>query len=659
MNGKKKKNLILALVIVLIAAALLALPALLRAPKESEAEGLSYLSARVERGNVRTTISGGGTITDPEGSVISVPKGVEITEYLVSNGDAVEEGQLLAVTDPNSVLRTIATVQENLDYLSRKLQRTSTNDAAVKFITTPAAGRVKAVYAQVGDEAKEIMETHGALAVISLDGLMVTTVRTDAELAVGTAVTVILSDGTEKQGRIEHRRDGELTVTLPDDKGAIGETVSVLAPDSAELGTGELAVHSALNITATDGLVDYVYVKEGAAVGANYRLFRARDVDDTVEFRTLSILRRDYEQTMLKLFEIYSSGGLTAPADGCVSGIDTTRVGQMSADGKRPQLLFLSASSGDPAPTPTPDINSTPAGQLKNKYAMVSTVTFGSITFMVQDDSAPATDYKSQPAINYGALHEETFTSFAGVTIYEYDTNAGRWAVIHAAALREGDVLYFVYDSADKLIWIIRPQQSSGGDAGGYVGGGGGGGEAPFTMYDLTETELMSVIPQDRVTVAVSVDEMDILSVYPGQSAEITLDALPGRMFEGTVTQIDPVGKNSGGSTRYTVTVSIERLDGMLGGMNATAIMTVGVTEDVLTIPVAALDQKGTQTIVYTGFDAETHTLLDPVVITTGVSDSDTVEVTSGLNEGETVWYAYYGSQGAIPWKIPPETAEA
>jgi multidrug efflux pump subunit AcrA (membrane-fusion protein) len=74
----------------------------------------------------------------------------------------------------------------------------------------------------------------------------------------------------------------------------------------------------------------------------------------------------------------------------------------------------------------------------------------------------------------------------------------------------------------------------------------------------------------------------------------------------------------------------------------------VGTTENVLTIPVAALNQRGSRSFVYTGFDSEKRTLTDPVDVELGVSDGQTVEVLGGLNEGDRVWYSYYETE-ALP----------
>ena len=178
-------------------------------------------------------------------------------------------------------------------------------------------------------------------------------------------------------------------------------------------------------------------------------------------------------------------------------------------------------------------------------------------------------------------------------------------------------------------------------------------------MYDRTETELMRVSPMDTVSVQMLVDEMDILSVHTGQEAEITVDALPGRAFTGTVTAIDPNGKNNGGNSKYTVTITMPRAENMLDGMNAMAVLTVGTTENVLWLPAEALAEQGFKTVVYTGFDAKTGELTGPAEVVTGVSDGDKVEIVSGLEEGQTVWYIAYESAEAALFSgaAAPESA--
>ena len=132
------------------------------------------------------------------------------------------------------------------------------------------------------------------------------------------------------------------------------------------------------------------------------------------------------------------------------------------------------------------------------------------------------------------------------------------------------------------------------------------------------------------------------------QTAEITVDALPGQSFRGVVTEIGGVGANSGGSSKYDVELTLDRSPDMLEGMNTSVV----VYKDSITgllIPAAALNNIGSRTFVYTACDAKTKQLSAPVDVITGSSDGNLVEIVSGLTEGQTVWYAYYDSLSADP----------
>ena len=301
------------------------------------------------------------------------------------------------------------------------------------------------------------------------------------------------------------------------------------------------------------------------------------------------------------------------------------------------QLMLL---AGNGVPSPEKDKPS----KYKNHSAAVSAINFGSVTFVVEKEPRKVKDYKDAPKIDYKKTKPDVRTDFTNIPIYTL--SGKKWKTITVNQLSVGDVLYFVKNKAGDLVMIVRSKQPEP-----EWGGGGGGGPAEeerFEMYQLTDVELMQVSPQNQMTVEVKIDELDILSVARGQTAEITVDALPGRAFSGTVTRIDPKGKNSGGNTRYTITITMDRDESMLQGMNATAILTVGQTENVLTVPAAALCQRGSRSFVYTGFDAEKRQLTGPVDVELGVSDGQTVEILSGLQEGDRVWYSYYETE-ALP----------
>ena len=61
-----------------------------------------------------------------------------------------------------------------------------------------------------------------------------------------------------------------------------------------------------------------------------------------------------------------------------------------------------------------------------------------------------------------------------------------------------------------------------------------------------------------------------LVVLHDGQTVEVTFDALPDRIFDGTVTSVAPVSSAEQGSTNYTVDVDVADLDPALRwGMTA------------------------------------------------------------------------------------------
>lgn len=155
---------------------------------------------------------------------------------------------------------------------------------------------------------------------------------------------------------------------------------------------------------------------------------------------------------------------------------------------------------------------------------------------------------------------------------------------------------------------------------------------------NISDVTAFTVSPDETMNLSISVDELDILSIAEGQSADITFDALENQTFTGTVTSISGTASVNGGVAKYTVEIEMEKDDNMRIGMNASATIKVEDAEDILLIPSAALQERGDSTFVYTG-QSEDGTLTDEVEVETGLSDGSNVEITSGLSEGDTVYY--------------------
>ena len=180
--------------------------------------------------------------------------------------------------------------------------------------------------------------------------------------------------------------------------------------------------------------------------------------------------------------------------------------------------------------------------------------------------------------------------------------------------------------------------------AGGMSGYGTAAKTAAYDSYDTTKKDAAVITADEEMTVQIQVDELDIRTLETGMEATVTLDALPGSSFTGAITAINPYGENSGGNTKYTVTVTLPRDEKMLSGMNASVKITTGVSGTVPTVPAAAVVFDAGKSWLYTGYNEKTDTLTDPVEILTGLSDGSLVELLSGLPEGSSFYYRYADS---------------
>ena len=140
------------------------------------------------------------------------------------------------------------------------------------------------------------------------------------------------------------------------------------------------------------------------------------------------------------------------------------------------------------------------------------------------------------------------------------------------------------------------------------------------------------------MTVEVSVDENDILSISKGQSAEVTVDSLE-KTVKGTITEIDKSGTTADGTVGYTAEITLDKQEGMLAGMSCSVLIAVTEHKNSIIIPTEALNNTGSSYFVYTSYDPETNTPGGMVEVKVGIQNDSYAQITEGIKEGDTVWY--------------------
>ena len=662
-----------------LVAALIVLPRMARERvEESSAEVL--LSAAAEPGEIVGTLSGGGTLRADESLDVTVPSGVELTEYLISDGDHVTEGTPIASVDKVTVMAAALEVQKTLDELAEKIKAAS-NDKAEATLTAAAPGRVKALYVKSGDDVRTAMLTHGCLAVISLDGHMSVEFSSQTALTVGTSVRVRTGDKTYT-GRVESCLDGTAVVTLTDDGPKLGAAAEVSDKAGTLLGSGTLTVHSPLRVIAESGTVNKVFTKKEAKLAKGAKLLSLKSMEASAEYESLAAQRQEYAEVLQELFALYRDGVVKAPGDGYVIGLDKNLVKELSSDGSGYRIMLLAEE--------TKQFEFFFQGKVKSKEANVCTIEVESIglpddlqamlSLLGIDILTTLNDpqYQVWEKEKITAVMENE-TSITGITAFEKVSGGEDCRANYVLRISTQNPLNFEIIPQGLTVYVKdpQPQQSpqpsatpgpgvnpspgasgipdaggKGGFSGGFGGfgggfGGGGAGAAtpePEVLYDLTDTVIGTLVPDNSMKVSFPVDELDILKYSVGMEAEITVDALPGRTYAGTVTEIGNTGVSEGGNSKFTVTVSFDRTGDMLDGMNASVNVRTGKVSGLL-LPVAALSDEGSRTYVYTALDKEGKQPAGRTEVTVGASDGEHAQILSGLEEGQTVWYLYYGDR--------------
>lgn len=163
--------------------------------------------------------------------------------------------------------------------------------------------------------------------------------------------------------------------------------------------------------------------------------------------------------------------------------------------------------------------------------------------------------------------------------------------------------------------------------------------EGQGTESTANYTTIGEISPNTTMTVTISVDETDILSLEEGQEATVSVDSLGEDTFTGSVTKISTSATSESGVTSYSATVTVEKAEGMLSGMSASVVVTIEGVENALLIPVDALHQTSSTAYVYTEYDESSGEFSGMKEVTIGLSNSTYVEITEGLSEGEMVYY--------------------
>ncbi|MEF9978816.1 MAG: efflux RND transporter periplasmic adaptor subunit [Thermomonas sp.] len=144
-------------------------------------------------------------------------------------------------------------------------------------------------------------------------------------------------------------------------------------------------------------------------------------------------------------------------------------------------------------------------------------------------------------------------------------------------------------------------------------------------------TPIFTIVDNSRLEATLNAPEREIETLKAGQTVQLSVDALPGKTFEGRIDRVSPVVDSGSGTFRV-----ICAFDGgglLQPGMFGRIRIEYDQRANALVIPRTALLEDGNAAAVYTvKADKATRTALK-----LGYVDGEWVEVREGLKEGDPV----------------------
>lgn len=704
-SGSGAKWVTLLCVILAIALIVSSLPSGISAATKVNSK---VLSAVPEENTISTVLSGGGTLSPQEGTAQSLPQALELETYYVKNGQTVSEGDPIAQVDLVAVKAAISELQEVMDTLDAAIasESSKTNDSVIRSGTAGRVKKIyaregTAAADTVYENGALLLLSLDRLMAVDLEaraevGQRVTVTLSDGTALAGTVESV--SDGTATVTLSDETAplDDSVTVTAED-----GETMgtgslyihSRLRVAGAYGTVSQISVKENQQVSAGSALLT---LKDTGHTAEYARLLNRRtELEDQME----SLVRLSKDGILHA-----DCGGIVSGVDTEISYTDPAVLTQTRSQAS-PGYTALGGIRTENTDTPqaqpsgedqsqNPDENQNPGtgsgqnpgegedpqpgtGGSGTDGTETATYILGQVTDASRLSEGVLT-YAVQRTIRAEELATQSFADMLDPTVpvqtqeltYTKQTvllsTGGAWIESGFEQISEGDAILIgtgiiihqkTGTSVPGGMPSIDPSQFPTGIAGagsalsgmasmagGMSGYGTAAKAAAYDSYDTAKKNAAVITADKEMTVQIQVDELDIRTLETGMAATVTLDALPGSSFTGAITAINPYGENSGGNTKYTVTVTLPRDEKMRSGMNASVKITTGVSGTVPTVPAAAVVFDAGKSWLYTGYNEKTDTLTDPVEIQTGLSDGCLVELLSGLSEGSSFYYRYADS---------------
>ena len=545
------------------------------------AASVQFTEAEAVRQDLRKSIQGTGVLLADNVENVQIPTGIKVEEVKVRAGSSVKAGTILAVVDGDSVQAELLEAKEEIARLEKSINAAAKKDSAY--------------YTQVKNK-KDLEEKRDILEKIAQNNAI--TAPADGSV---TAVNI-------SAGNVQNKSGGQTNAEKSNDKDSgtpketNGQKISALEGFRVSAGItlyrGTAANSGYKMINLSDGTGEQQDVCIEAFPKLDIKAPEAGKKPYTGNLETeIYVARADWDP-QTEVFE---------PDTKYTAKVRViANPGYYFKEGLMPELEGAEISNveylGEDEITEIHFLASFPSVKTEEKEP-------GTTETGTKEEETKGTESSDTGASNVGPQKAET-EQLPGNTGIGGDMQAGAGAIEFAGGISAGSIP-------------------------------AGGASAEGSAKEVN-TELMSaftIAADNKMTVEIQVDEMDILSIKEGQKARISLNSMPGSDYEGEISYINRIGNANNGVTKYTVKITVPRDENMLWGMNVSAEVIAEKRDGVLTVPVSAITEEGNKSYVYISLDEKTGALKEKKEVETGLSDGTNVEIIKGVKEGQKIYY--------------------
>lgn len=449
------------------------------------------------------------------------------------------------------------------------------------YVKAPVSGKVKSVIAQPGDNASNL-KAAGPLMYINKDGKMKITVNieagTNANVIVvkGDSVLVYLGDnciatgtvltssvqksGTNSDGT-EITNAGTVSIEINTDTYPINTEVSVYKTNGSDIkvGTGKLSLSDPVEISAGSGVISSLYVSENSVVnkGDNLLKYSEDDINTNIANTKKEIeqLQNDLQTMKTTIASNQSSGATSGTGSGSL--VVTIPQDDLPVDA----TVTVKKQNSDHTVIGTGDLEINDPVKITGSSGVIDKVYVSENSVVKKGDNLFKLNGDS---IQVSMASKNIEIQQAQMDLDNYQTNLDKTTLV------------------SPIDGVLSAQNLNVGD-------------------NVSSNKVAAtVFNPNQLKVVVTVDELDIPKVKIGQKARVTLDAITDKTYTGEVSNIAVVGKTSNSVTTYDVTINIDNPESMKTGMSVTAKIITNSKENVLLLPVNAVQKRADGYVVVT-----------------------------------------------------------